>query len=161
VDFRNTVLIMTSNIGAEMLQKQGSIGIKPTKEEIVYKEMKEKLLEQVKKTFKPEFLNRLDDVIVFRSLTKKDLLKIIEIEVGEVQKRLHERNISIELTKQAKEFLIEKGFDRVFGARPLKRTIQRYVEDPLAEEIISGSLKENIPVMVSVKNDRLIFSSEK
>ncbi len=161
VDFRNTVLIMTSNIGAEMLQKQGSIGFKPTKEEIVYKEMKEKLLEQVKKTFKPEFLNRLDDVIVFRSLTKKDLLKIIEIEVGEVQKRLHERNISIELTKQAKEFLIEKGFDRVFGARPLKRTIQRYVEDPLAEEIISGSLKENIPVMVSVKNDRLIFSSEK
>jgi len=161
IDFRNTVLIMTSNIGADMMRKQGSIGFKPAKEEVVYNEMKDRLLDEVKKTFKPEFLNRLDDTIVFRSLTKEDLVKIIEIEVSEVQKRLSEQEITIELTKAAKDFLIEKGFDKAFGARPLKRTIQRYLEDPLAEEIISGGLEKNKPVFVSAKNGKLVFSPKK
>ena len=158
VDFRNTVLIMTSNIGAEQLRKQGSIGFKAQKEETTYNEMKDRLLDETKKTFKPEFLNRIDDIIVFRSLTKEDLAKIVDIEVGEVQKRLSEQNISVELTSQAKEFLIEHGFDKTFGARPLKRTIQRYLEDPLAEEIISGVLQKEGVVKISVKDDRLVFT---
>jgi ATP-dependent Clp protease ATP-binding subunit ClpC len=161
VDFRNTVLIMTSNIGAEILRKQGSIGFKSQKEEVTYSDMKERLLEETKKTFKPEFLNRIDDIIVFRSLTKQDLAKIVDIEVGEVQERLSEQHITIELTKEAKEFLIEHGFDKMFGARPLKRTIQRYLEDPLAEEIISGSLQKEGVVKISVKDDRLIFTQTK
>ncbi len=142
VSFKNTVVIMTSNIGANLLKKVGAIGFKSQEAEEDYKEMKERLLTEVKKTFKPEFLNRVDDVIVFRSLTREDLQKIVEIEVKEVQERLKEQNIDLELDIKAKEFLIDKGFDKVFGARPLKRTIQRYLENPLAEEILSGTFKD-------------------
>ena len=159
VDFRNTVLIMTSNVGAELLRKQGSLGFKSEKEELTYKNMKEKLLDEVKKTFKPEFLNRIDDTVVFRSLTKEDLYKIVEIEVGELQKRLGQQDINIELNQEAKTFLIEKGFDQLFGARPLKRTIQRYLEDPLAEVIISGKIKKDKPIKVTLKADCLAFES--
>jgi len=157
VDFKNTIMIMTSNIGAEMLKKQGSIGFKNQQEEANYQSMKDRLLEEVKKTFKPEFLNRVDDIIVFRSLTKEDLSTIIDIEIAEVEKRLHEQDIAIELTREAKDFLIEKGFDQVFGARPLKRTIQRFLEDPLAEEIISGQFKKGGFVKVTSKVDHLVF----
>ena len=158
VDFKNTILIMTSNIGAEMLKKQGSIGFRSTeKEEESYKDMKSRLLEQVKKVFKPEFLNRVDDIIVFRSLTKEDLYKIIDIEIAEEQSRLRDKDIRLELTKPAKDFIIERGFDKTFGARPLKRTIQRFLEDPLAEEIISGNFKGGAHVKVSTKGDHLDF----
>ena len=149
VSFKNTVLIMTSNIGANLLKKAGAIGFKGQKEEETYQDMKERLLEEVKKTFKPEFLNRVDDVIVFRSLNMADLEKIVEIEVKEVQDRLREKNIEINLDEKAKKFLIQKGFDKVFGARPLKRTIQRYVENPLAEEILAGSVKDGCKVNVT------------
>jgi ATP-dependent Clp protease ATP-binding subunit ClpC len=159
VDFRNTVLIMTSNVGAEVLRKQGSLGFKSEKEEMTYKSMKEKLLDEVKKTFKPEFLNRIDDIIVFRSLSKEDLYKIIEIEVGEVKKRLSGHDINIELSNEAKEFLIEKGFDQIFGARPLKRTIQRYLEDPLAEVIIAGNVNKDKPINVTLQGDKLVFQT--
>ena len=157
VDFKNIIMIMTSNIGAEMLKKQGSIGFKSQQEETNYNAMKERLLDEVKKTFKPEFLNRVDDIIVFRALTKEDLYKIIEIEIAQVEKRLHEQDIALELTKEAKEFLIEKGFDQIFGARPLKRTIQRFLEDPLAEEIISGKFKKGGFMKVTSKVDHLVF----
>jgi ATP-dependent Clp protease ATP-binding subunit ClpC len=157
VDFRNTVIIMTSNVGAELIRKTGSLGFKTQKEEITYQEMKDKLLEEVKRTFKPEFLNRLDDIIVFRQLVKEDLHKIIDIEVGFVAERLKEQNITLEISTEAKELLIEKGFDPVFGARPLKRTIQRFLEDPLAEEIISKRFKEGSLVKVARKNEGLVF----
>ncbi len=157
VDFRNTILIMTSNIGAEMLRKQGSLGFKSKKEEMTFQEMKKKLLDEVKRTFKPEFLNRIDDINVFRPLTKDDLLKIVEIEVNEVGKRLAEQGINLELDKEAKEFLIEKGFNPVFGARPLKRAIQRYLEDPLSEEIISKKNKKSRKIKVTVKKEELVF----
>jgi len=159
VDFKNTILIMTSNIGAEMLKKQGSIGFRSSeKEEETYKDMRSRLLEAVKKVFKPEFLNRVDDIVVFRSLTKKDLQKIIDLEIREVQERLKERDVRLELGVKAKDFLIEKGFDKTFGARPLKRVIQRFLEDPLAEDIISGKLKSGGNVKVDVKGDHLEFS---
>jgi len=158
VDFKNTVLIMTSNVGAEMLKKRGSLGFKEENEEADYKSMKTRLLEEVKKTFKPEFLNRVDDIIVFSRLTKKDLYKIIDIEIKDVEKRLEDKDIKIELDKLAKDFLIEKGFDPIFGARPLKRTIQRFLEDPLAEEIIAGKFKKKAYCKVSSKVDHLTFT---
>jgi ATP-dependent Clp protease ATP-binding subunit ClpC len=157
VDFKNTIIIMTSNIGAETLKKQGSIGFKSQEEEVTYQSMKSRLLEEVKKVFKPEFLNRVDDTIVFRPLTKEDLEKIIELEIKDVESRLKDQSILIDLTKEAKDFLVERGFDKVFGARPLKRTIQRFLEDPLAEEIIKGSYKNGAKVRVTAKADSLDF----
>jgi len=154
VSFKNTVLIMTSNIGADLLRKTGSIGFKSAKEEETYFDMKDRLLSEVKKTFKPEFINRIDDVIVFRSLNETDLKEIVSIEVNDVVERLHEKSIEITLDKIAKDFIIEKGFDKVFGARPLKRAIQRYLENPLAEEILSGSFKEGSKIKVTRQADR-------
>jgi len=159
VDFKNTIIIMTSNLGAENLKKQGSIGFKSQAEEVTYQSMKERLLDEVKKTFKPEFLNRVDDIIVFRPLTREDLEKIVELEIHEVESRLKDQNITIELMKDAKEFLIEKGFDKVFGARPLKRTIQRFLEDPMAEEIIKGNYKKGGKIKVTAKADHLEFKT--
>ena len=157
IDFRNTVVIMTSNVGAELIRKQGSLGFKSQKEELTYQEMKEKLLGEVKHAFKPEFLNRIDDIIVFRPLVKDDLHRIVDIELGHLIKRLTEQKINLELTPAAKDFLIEKGFDPVFGARPLKRIIQRFVEDPLAQEIITKRFSEGSNVRVDKKNDVLVF----
>ena len=157
VDFRNTIIIMTSNVGAEMLRKQGSLGFMAQTEEVNYEGMKTRLMEEVKRTFKPEFLNRIDDIIVFKSLNKEHLYQIVELEVQEVSDRLKEQNISVSLSREALDLLIEKGFDPVFGARPLKRTIQRYLEDPLAEEIISGRFKDGSQIQVERHNDSLTF----
>ena len=159
VDFKNTIIIMTSNVGAELIRKTGSLGFKTQKEEISYQEMKDKLLEEVKRTFKPEFLNRIDDIIVFRQLVKEDLERIIDIEVGYVISRLKEQNMTLEVSREAKDLLIEKGFDPIFGARPLKRTIQRFLEDPLAQEIISKKFKEGATLKVTRKNQELVFES--
>ena len=157
VDFKNTVFIMTSNIGAELLRKQGSLGFKASKEDVTYQEMKSQLLDELKKAFKPEFLNRVDESIVFRPLSREDLNKIVEIELTDVQNRLKEQGITIELSAGAKTFLIDKGFDPMFGARPLKRTIARYLEDALAQEIIAGHLKEGSSVLVDTEGDHLVF----
>ncbi|MBU4312931.1 MAG: ATP-dependent Clp protease ATP-binding subunit [Candidatus Omnitrophica bacterium] len=157
VDFRNTILIMTSNVGANLFRKQGAIGFKSENVEAGHKNIKEQLLDQVKKTFKPEFLNRVDDIIVFHGLSKEDLYKIVEIELVEVKDRLKEQDIDIELDKSAKDLLIEKGFDPIFGARPLKRTIQRLLEDPLAEEIIAKKSDKNKKFKISAKNGKIVF----
>lgn len=158
VDFRNTIVIMTSNVGAEILRQKGSLGFASQDKEMTYQDMKSRLLDEIKKTFKPEFLNRLDDIIVFQSLTKEDLIKIINLEIKEFAERLKEKDMTIELDKEALEFLIEKGFDPSFGARPLKRTIQRYLEDPLAEELISGRYKEGSAIVVKRLREHLVFS---
>jgi len=158
ISFRHAVIIMTSNIGSDLWRKQGALGFKAQKEEVTYNQAKEHVLEAVKKIFKPEFLNRLDETVVFHPLNREELQEIIGIEVDYVKQRLHEKNIDIDLTKKAKDFLIEKGFDKIYGARPLKRTIQRYLEDPLAEEIISGSLKKIKKVKVDLERDHLSFS---
>jgi len=157
VSFKNTIIIMTSNVGAELIRKTGSLGFKSQKEEGTYQEMKDKLLEAVKHAFKPEFLNRIDDIIVFRQLIREDLIKIIDIEIGHVIQRLKEQKIMLEVSPEAKELLVEKGFDPVFGARPLKRTIQRFLEDSLAVEIISKKYKEGSVIKVTRKNEELIF----
>jgi len=160
VDFRNTVLIMTSNLGAEQLRKQGSLGFSPASEEVTFEKMKGQLMDEVKRAFKPEFLNRIDEVIVFRPLSREDLNKIVELETGYVKERLREQQILIELDASAKEFLVEKGFDPIFGARPLKRVIQRFLEDPLAEEVISRRFKKDTPIRVIRKGERLEFEGE-
>ncbi|OIO38143.1 MAG: NDP-hexose 4-ketoreductase [Candidatus Omnitrophica bacterium CG1_02_49_16] len=158
VDFRNVLLIMTSNIGADLLRKQGSIGFKAQEFSTDYKDMKTRLMEEVKKTFKPEFINRVDDSVVFQKLTREDLYKIVDIEVDQLRKRLSERDIEIQLDQKAKDFLINKGFDLMYGARPLRRTLQRYLEDPLSEEIIAKRIKPNEIIRVSMKDDdRLLF----
>jgi ATP-dependent Clp protease ATP-binding subunit ClpC len=160
VDFRNTVLIMTSNLGAEQLKKQGSLGFAPAKTEVTYGKMKEQLMDEVKRTFKPEFLNRIDEAIVFQQLTRDDLEQIVDLEINRVKERLHEHEVVIQLDASAKEFLVEKGFDPVFGARPLKRVIQRFLEDPLAEELIAKRFKVGAPIRVFHKDDRLEFEGE-
>jgi ATP-dependent Clp protease ATP-binding subunit ClpC len=158
VDFRNTIIIMTSNVGAETIRKTSSLGFKTQQEEISYSDMKEKLLEEVKRTFKPEFLNRIDDTIVFQPLNKEDLVRIVDIELNYVAERLKEQHgFTLTVTPEAREFLIEKGFDPVFGARPLKRTIQRFLEDSLAGEIISKRFSEGSTITVTRKNEELIF----
>jgi ATP-dependent Clp protease ATP-binding subunit ClpC len=157
VDFRNTVILLTSNVGSASLKKQTQIGFTPASEEVTYDRMKEKILEEAKKVFRPEFLNRLDDVVVFRSLTKPDLVAILDLEVGKVIERLKHRNLRIQLDDQAKDFLVDKGFDPEYGARPMRRAVERYLEDPLAEEIIRGELQENEPILVTVEGDKLVF----
>jgi len=144
VDFRNTILIMTSNVGAEIIRKRGSLGFKAITENISYEDMKRLLLEEVKKTFKPEFLNRLDETLVFKPLGKEALEKIVDIEISYLNSRLGEQDLEVELSQEAKEFFIEKGFDPAYGARPLKRIIQRFLEDPLSESIIKGEFTEKL-----------------
>ncbi|PAW78439.1 MAG: NDP-hexose 4-ketoreductase [Verrucomicrobia bacterium Tous-C9LFEB] len=158
IDFRNTIIIMTSNVGAELARKTNAMGFGVKPDEADYEEMKEKMLAESKKVFKPEFLNRLDDLIVFHSLTKADLTKIVDIEVAKVAGRLAAREIALRLSPEASEFLIEKGYDPAYGARPLRRAVERYLEDPLAEELLKGTFKGMQLVVVGVKDGALTFT---
>jgi ATP-dependent Clp protease ATP-binding subunit ClpC len=155
VNFKNTVIIMTSNIGQEIIQAQVSaIGFKSLKKEVSFEETKIKLLAEVKKNFRPEFLNRIDDVIVFEPLSKEDIYNIIERELQPLYRKLNERGIALELSKKARDFLLDKGFDIDFGARPLKRALQKYLQDPLALKLLEGSLKNGDKVVVDVDPDK-------
>ncbi|HJT79530.1 MAG TPA: ATP-dependent Clp protease ATP-binding subunit [Gemmataceae bacterium] len=151
IDFKNTILIMTTNIGAEQIVGRRSLnpfGMKD--EEATYEKMKETLKQEMERNFRPEFLNRVDDIIVFRSLTKADLKNIIDIELAKVMKRLKEKNLALELSEEAKDLIIEKGSSLEFGARPLRRAIEHLLEDPLAEQLLNGAFagKEKITVRV-------------
>ncbi|MGR3318876.1 MAG: ATP-dependent Clp protease ATP-binding subunit [Candidatus Anammoxibacter sp.] len=157
VDFCNVILIMTSNIGAELIKNQSPIGFKKDTGEQSYDAMKEQLNKEVERHFKPEFLNRIDNVIVFKALTKENLKKIIKIELEAVKSRLSNYNISLSLAEDAIEFLINKGFDSHLGARPLRRAIEQYLEDPLSEAIIQGTFKEKDMIKVTVDKDKLVL----
>jgi len=158
VDFRNCVIIMTSNIGAEAVRKATGLGFAPSKEEHTYEGMKIKLLDEAKRVFKPEFMNRLDDTIVFRNLNKQDMSRIVELEVAKVKNRLKYKDVEIVLSPAASDFLIEKGYDPQFGARPLRRAVEKYLQDPLAEEILRGNIKPSETVEVSVAEGKLVFN---
>jgi ATP-dependent Clp protease ATP-binding subunit ClpC len=160
VDFKNTILIMTSNIGARDIKTTGGFGFGDRTGEDTYKAMKSTIEDALKRVFNPEFLNRIDDTIVFHSLERTDILKIIDISTRELFKRMSSMNISIELNKQAKEFLADKGFDPNFGARPLRRALQKYIEDPVAEEILKGKFGEGskIKVKFNPKTEALKFT---
>jgi ATP-dependent Clp protease ATP-binding subunit ClpC len=159
IDFRNTIIIMTSNVGAETLRKQTTMGFAATKPigEHEYEGMRDRLMEEAKKTFKPEFINRLDDIIVFHQLSKADLMKIVDLEVDKVLVRVKAKEVHIELAETAKEFLIEKGYDPMYGARPMRRAVERYLEDPLAEELLRGNVKAGDTVQVAAAQGKLAF----
>jgi ATP-dependent Clp protease ATP-binding subunit ClpC len=143
VDFKNTILIMTSNVGAELMQKDMFLGFGSGDGNQSFDRIKDQIMDEAKKAFKPEFINRLTEMIVFRQLDHDALKKIVDIELDKVAKRTAERKIAVQFTDKAKEFLIQKGYDKKFGARPLKRAIEKYVEDPLADAILKNELREN------------------
>jgi ATP-dependent Clp protease ATP-binding subunit ClpC len=151
VDFKNTIIILTTNIGAQEIAGKASFNVFGRKDaETTYEKMKETLKSEMEKTFRPEFLGRLDDVIVFRSLTKDDLKRIIDIELGKVRKRLKDKNLALEMTDEAKDFVIEKGSSLEFGARPLRRAIENMLEDPLAEDLLRGTFAGKTLISVRV-----------
>src|SRR5438876_8098273 len=160
VNFRNTIILMTSNVGSDTIKRTSNLGFSPITDESSYEKMREKILEEAKKTFRPEFLNRLDDLIVFRSLTKPDLIQILDLEITKVMQRLKARNIVLQLDDKAKDLLVSKGYDPQYGARPMRRAVERSLEDPLAEEILKGAFHEGEPILVSVENDHLTFSQK-
>ena len=154
IDFRNTIIIMTSNTGAELIKKQTSLGFSAMKAESAdYEGMKEKILDQTKKAFKPEFLNRLDDLIVFHMLEKNDLENIVDLEISKVVERLSHKSISVTIDDSAKTLLIEHGYDPQYGARPMRRSVEKHLEDPLAEHLLRGDVKNGDKVTITTDKD--------
>ncbi len=162
VDFRNTIIIMTTNVGAALIQRQSTMGFAAAGSSDFrdLDKLKEKVLEEAKRVFKPEFLNRINDIVVFRPLSKEDLIKIVEIETGKVVKRLAARNLHLEFSPESKILLIEKGYDEKYGARPLRRAVEHYLEDPLAEALLRGEIKEGEPILVVRNGDKLEFKTQ-
>ncbi|MHC5058784.1 MAG: ATP-dependent Clp protease ATP-binding subunit, partial [Planctomycetota bacterium] len=159
VDFRNTVLIMTSNVGAQTIRHQGSMGFQRRSEEESYDTMKHRLMTEMEKQFRPEFINRLDETIVFRVLTREDLREIVDLEYDKVAKRLAERKIELVLTDEARDIIIEKGYSPDYGARPLRRQVERLLEDPLSEEILHCNLQGPCRIRIEPSGDKskLVF----
>jgi len=151
VDFRNTIVIMTTNAGAEAIKNESAFGFQKPDEDASYESMKSRVMEQIEKVFRPEFLNRVDDIIVFRHLTQEDLGEVIELELGKVRQRLQERGMKLVLTEEAKKFLIKRGSNLDFGARPLRRALENFVEDPLAEELLRGEFAGKDTITIEVK----------
>jgi ATP-dependent Clp protease ATP-binding subunit ClpC len=160
IDFRNTIIIMTSNVGADLIRRQTTLGFGAPKLDDNYDVMRDKILEETKRIFKPEFLNRLDDTIVFHTLTKPDLIQIVDLEVAKVIQRIKAKDINLILEESAKDFLIEKGYDPLYGARPMRRAVERYLEDPLAEELLRGTIKTHENIHVNREGEKLVFISE-
>ncbi len=156
IDFRNTIVIMTSNLGADLIKKSNEVGFAAKENSLDYRDIKEKILGSVKKHFKPEFLNRLNDVVIFQPLQRDNLLEVIDIELKKLIMRLERREVYITLDQKAKEFLVDKGFQVEMGARPLRRTIEQYLEDPLAENLLLHP-DQGRRCTVSVDGDKLIF----
>ncbi|MBE3091643.1 MAG: ATP-dependent Clp protease ATP-binding subunit [Candidatus Atribacteria bacterium] len=164
VDFKNTVIIMTSNVGATLIKKEATLGFRGTNEpeEISYKEIKNRVMGELNKTFRPEFLNRIDEVIVFKSLTKEEIKKIASLIINnEVKKLLEERKIGLETTEEIKELLTKEGYDSNFGARPLRRTIERLIENPISEKLLAGEFEEGDCILIKAKDGKIMFSKKK
>jgi ATP-dependent Clp protease ATP-binding subunit ClpB len=153
VDFRNTVVIMTSNVGSDLIQESSRRGEDDER-------LKDKLLDVLRHTFRPEFLNRVDETVVFKSLGKDEIARIVDIQLKDLRKRLAERKLQLEVTPEAKAVLAERGYDPVFGARPLKRTIQRMIENPLAVEVLAGRFGEGDTIVVEPDGETLSFRKE-
>jgi ATP-dependent Clp protease ATP-binding subunit ClpC len=162
VDFRNTIIIMTSNVGAHILQKNQSLGFGMDDLEDTFEKTKTKIMDEAKRVFKPEFLNRINSIIVFHQLLREHLRKIVDIEISGITRRLEERHMPLEITDSAKDFLIDEGYDEKFGARPLRRAVEQHLEDPLAESLLRGDLKEGESVYVDrAESGRCLSFSQK
>lgn len=162
VDFKNTVVVMTSNLGAREIQKNTPMGFKKINtEDLSYDEIKEKVMSELKKAFRPEFLNRVDEVIVFHKLQKQQVYNIMDLMMSRVQQQLELQGITIELKKNAKELLMEKGYDSSMGARPMRRCIQNLIEDPISEKLISGEIRSGQKIEVSAKDKKMHFDIKK
>jgi ATP-dependent Clp protease ATP-binding subunit ClpC len=151
VDFRNVILIMTTNAGADAIKNESAFGFQKADEDASYESMKKRVTEEIEKVFRPEFINRVNDIIVFRHLTGEDLKQVVDLELSKIRKRLAEKGLTIELTDDSKEFLIKKGSNTDYGARPLRRAIESFIEDPLAEELLKGEFNGKDTIRVSVK----------
>ena len=162
IDFRNTIIILTSNVGASSIKRQTSLGFGAMSEDNAdFEGMKEKILEESKRYFKPEFLNRLDDLVVFHMLEKKDLDQIVDLEIDKLVKRLREKDITIQLDASARDLLVKKGYDPAYGARPMRRAVERYLEDPLAEALLRGDVKpgDTAKVICPEGKEELVFET--
>jgi len=161
IDFRNTVLIMTSNIGADIIKNQAGLGFRKKGAEATYEQTKEMLMKEVERHFRPEFLNRIDDIIMFRQLTRDDLKQIVDIELAKLRSRLAAQGLELALTDEAKEHLINQGYNPDFGARPLRRAIENLVEDHISEELLRGSYRGKNLITLSVRDNHLYFEASK
>ena len=162
VDFRNTVIIMTSNVGSDLIKRDTSLGFSIQRDEIktaqqAYEKMKDKVMEEMKKTFRPEFLNRIDSPVVFHSLSKEHIRLIVELDLKDVEKQLNLKGVNLEVTDEAKDWLGEKGYDQTFGARPLRRVIQNEIEDKLSEGLLQGRHQPGDTIAIDVKDGALVF----
>jgi ATP-dependent Clp protease ATP-binding subunit ClpC len=166
VDFKNTVIIMTSNAGIEFIKREAALGFAAKKDQAKtaksnYEDMREKVLAEVKKTFRPEFLNRLDEVIVFHELNEAQLRQVVDLLARDLEKRLSDRKLTIEITESAKSWLAKEGYDPVYGARPLRRALEKYVENPLSVKVLGGEFKEGDTIIVDTGIEGLIFTPKK
>ncbi|MBI4734336.1 MAG: ATP-dependent Clp protease ATP-binding subunit, partial [Rubrobacteridae bacterium] len=157
VDFKNTILIMTSNLGARYIQKGTPLGFGKSQDGLSYKDMKDKVMGEIKKTFRPEFLNRIDDVIVFQELGKDDIKRIVDLMFKRIVDQLGEQAIDVELTDEAKDILAVEGYEPAMGARPLRRAIQRLIEDPLSEGLLSGEFKPGNKIVINAIDGKIDF----
>ncbi|MEN9992350.1 MAG: hypothetical protein RLZZ224_2052 [Verrucomicrobiota bacterium] len=160
IDFRNTIIILTSNVGASTIKRQSSLGFNAmTADEADFDTMKEKIIEEAKRSFKPEFLNRLDELVVFHMLEKPDLSRIVDLEISKLAKRLKDKAIDLVLTDSSRDLLIAKGYDPSYGARPMRRAVERYLEDPLAEALLRGDIKsgDHVEVIRRDNSEELLF----
>jgi ATP-dependent Clp protease ATP-binding subunit ClpC len=154
VDFRNVIVIMTSNIGSSSISKNVSLGFNMSNEEgLSYDDMKSRVMGDLKKVFRPELLNRIDEIIVFPKLAKDEILQIVDLMLNRLRVQMAEHEVTIELTDEAKDLLVEKGYDPTMGARPLRRAIQRFIEDPLADFVLGRQLEPGSTILVARKND--------
>ncbi|HET9218576.1 MAG TPA: AAA family ATPase, partial [Terriglobia bacterium] len=158
IDFKNTIIIMTSNIGARFLSKHTSLGFQGPSEESTAQKMEDAVMQEVKRLFNPEFINRLDEIIIFNSLTNADLGKIVDLMVVQLNQNLSHKRLNVSVTEEAKQWILDKACkDKNYGARPLRRAIQRYIEDPLSEALIQGHLKEIANVEVYLEGTQLWY----
>jgi ATP-dependent Clp protease ATP-binding subunit ClpC len=161
VDFRNSIIVMTSNVGADLIKRDMSLGFAVRSDEerhrqLEYEKMKDRVLGELKKTFRPEFLNRIDGVVVFHALTQEHIRSIVELLLAQVAKPLTEKNITLDISEEAKELLANKGYDPVYGARPLRRVIQDMVEDPLSEGLLRGDFQPGDRIRLDREDDRIV-----
>jgi ATP-dependent Clp protease ATP-binding subunit ClpC len=162
VDFKNTVIIMTSNIGAQSITGGAGIGFRDVQTEQeterAYESMKNRIMDEMKRTFRPEFLNRVDDVIVFHQLTRSEILQIVDLMINRVRQQVTSQGMELEVTQEVKELLAAEGFDPQFGARPLRRAVQRVIEDPLAEEVLLGRFATGDTIRAELEDGKVFFT---